>query len=64
MKEICNRKNYKNQIIWNLKKIEILMEEILKAVKRIDNKLEKIEEKINKLENRMINIEIQQKYSY
>ena len=46
------------------KKIKILMEEILKAVKRIDNKLEKIEEKINKLENIMINIEIQQKYSY
>ena len=38
------------------KKIKILMEEILKAVKRIDNKLEKIEEKINKLENIMINI--------
>ena len=42
------------------RKIEILMEEILKAVKRTDNKLEKIEEKMNKLENRMINIEIQQ----
>ena len=41
------------------RKIEILMEEILKAVKRTDNKLEKIEEKINKLENIMINIEIQ-----
>ena len=43
------------------RKIEILMEEILKAVKRTDNKLEKIEKKkLNKLENRMINIEIQQ----
>ena len=42
------------------RKIEILMEEILKLEKRTDNKLEKIEEKINKLENRMINIEIQQ----
>ena len=42
------------------RKIEILMEEILKAVKRTDNKLEKLKEKINKLENRMINIEIQQ----
>ena len=41
------------------KKVEILMEEILKVVRRIDNKLEKIEEKINKLENRMINIKIQ-----
>ena len=39
--------------------MKILMEEILKAVKKTDNKLEKIEEKINKLENRMINIEIQ-----
>ena len=36
--------------------MEILMEEILKAVKRTYNKLEKM----NKLENRMINIEIQQ----
>ena len=44
--------------------MEILMEEILKAIKRTDNKLEKIKEKMNKLENRMINIEIQQKYSY
>ena len=42
------------------RKIEILMEEILKAVKRTDNKLEKIEKKLNKLENRMINTEIQQ----
>ena len=42
------------------RKIEILMEEILKAVKRTDNQLEKIEEKINKLENIMVNIEIQQ----
>ena len=40
------------------RKIEILIEEILKAVKRTDNKLEKIKEKMNKLENRMINIEI------
>ena len=45
------------------KKIEILMEEILKALKRTDNKLEKIEEKINKLENIMINIGIQQNAS-
>ena len=42
------------------KKVEILMEEILRAIKRMDNKLEKIEEKINKIENRIINIEIQQ----
>ena len=42
------------------RKIKILMEEILKAVKRTYNKLQKFEEKINKLENRMINIEIQQ----
>ena len=41
------------------RKIEILIEEILKAVKRTGNKLEKIEEKLNTLENRMINIEIQ-----
>ena len=40
--------------------MEILMEEILKAIKRTDNRLEKIEEKMNKLENRMINLEIQQ----
>ena len=40
--------------------MEILMEEILKDVKRTNNKLEKIEEKMNKLENRMINIKIQQ----
>ena len=41
--------------------MEILMEEILKAIKRIDNKLQKkIKEKMNKLENRMINIEIEQ----
>ena len=39
--------------------MEILMEKILKVVKRTYNKLEKIEEKMNKLENRMINIEIQ-----
>ena len=42
------------------KKIEILMEEILRAIKRRDNGLEKIEDKINKLEFRIINIEIQQ----
>ena len=42
------------------RKIEILIEEILKAVKRTYNKLEKIKEKMNKLENRMINIEMQQ----
>ena len=42
------------------RKIEILMEEVLNAVKRTDNKLEKIEEKMNELENRMINIEIHQ----
>ena len=42
------------------KKVEILMEEILRAIKRMDNILEKIEEKINKIENRIINIEIQQ----
>ena len=42
------------------RKIEILMKEILKAVKGIYNKLEKIKEKMNKLENIMINIEIQQ----
>ena len=42
------------------KKVEILKEEILKAVKRMDNILENIEEKINKLENRMINMKIQQ----
>ena len=42
------------------KKVEILMEEILRAIKRMDNRLEKIEEKINKIENRIINIEIQQ----
>ena len=41
------------------RKIEILMEEILKVVKRTYNKLEKNKEKMNKLENRMINIEIQ-----
>ena len=43
-----------------VKKVEILMEEILRAIKRMDNRLEKIEEKINKIENRIINIEIQQ----
>ena len=42
------------------KKVEILMEEILKAIKRMENRLDKIEEKINKIENRIINIEIQQ----
>ena len=42
------------------KKVEILMEEILKAIKRMQNILEKIEDKINKIENRIINIEIQQ----
>ena len=42
------------------RKIGILIEEILKDVKRTNNKLEKIEEKMNKLENMMINIEIQQ----
>ena len=42
------------------KKVEILMKEILKVIKRMDNRLEKIEQKINKLENRFINIEIQQ----
>ena len=36
--------------------MEILVEEILKVVKRTDNNLEKM----NKLENGMINIEIQQ----
>ena len=41
------------------KKVEILMEEILRAIKRMDSRLEKIEEKINKIENRIINIEIQ-----
>ena len=46
------------------KKVEILMEEILRAIKRMENRLEKIEDKINKIENRIINIEIQQKYSY
>ena len=42
------------------KKVEILMEEILRAIKRMENRLEKIEDKINKIENRIINIEIQQ----
>ena len=42
------------------KKVEILMEEILRAIKRLDNILEKIEDKINKIENRIINIEKQQ----
>ena len=42
------------------KKVEILIKEILRAIKRMDNILEKIEEKINKIENRIINIEIQQ----
>ena len=40
--------------------VEILMEEILRAIKRMENRLEKIEDKINKIENRIINIEIQQ----
>ena len=35
-----------------LKKIEILLDEALKAIKRVENELEK-------LENRMVNIEIQ-----
>ena len=42
------------------KKVEILMEEILRAIKRMDNIFEKIKDKINKGENRIINIEIQQ----
>ena len=42
------------------KKVEMLMEEILRAIKRMENILEKIEDKINKIENRIINIEIQQ----
>ena len=42
------------------KKVEILMEEILRAIKRMDNRLEKIEDKINKIGNIIINIEIQQ----
>ena len=42
------------------KKVEILMEEILRAIKRMENRLEKIEDKRNKIENRIINIEIQQ----
>ena len=42
------------------RKIEILIKEILKVVKRKNNKLEKIEENMNKLENRMKNIEIRQ----
>ena len=42
------------------KKVEILMEETLRAIKRMENRLEKIEDKINKIENRIINIEIQQ----
>ena len=42
------------------RKIETLLEEILKAVKRKDNKLERIEDKLNKLEHMMVNIEIQQ----
>ena len=42
------------------RKIETLLKEILKAVKRTDNKLERIEDKLNKLEHRMVNIEIQQ----
>ena len=42
------------------RKIETLLEETLKIVKRTDNKLERIEDKLNKLERRMVNIEIQQ----
>ena len=45
------------------KKVEILMEEILRAIKRMDNRLEKIEEKINKIENRIIHRNTT-KYSY
>ena len=42
------------------RKMETLIEEILKAVKRTDNKLEKIKEKLNKIDHRMVNIKIQQ----
>ena len=42
------------------RKIEILIEEILKTVKRIENKFKKIEEKLNKIEHRMVIIKIQQ----
>ena len=40
--------------------MEILIEEMLKAVKRTYMKMEIIKEKLNKIENRMINIEIPQ----
>ena len=50
----------KNRNKMEAKKVEILMEEILRAIKRMDNRLEKIKDKINKIENRIINIEIQQ----
>ena len=40
------------------RKIEILSDQALKAIKRVENRLEKIENKIEKLENRIINIEI------
>ena len=46
--------------IMESRKIETLLEEKLKVVKRTDNKLERIEDKVNKLEQRMVNIEIQQ----
>ena len=47
--------------IMESRKIETLLEEKLKVVKRTDNnKLERIEDKLNKLEQRMVNIEIQQ----
>ena len=49
-------KSYKMESI----KIETLLKEILKVVKRTDNKLERIEDKLNKLEHIMVNIEIQQ----
>ena len=42
------------------RKIEMLLKEILKAIKITDDKLERIEDKLNKLEHRMANIEIQQ----
>ena len=42
------------------RKIETLLKDILKAVKRTDNKLEKIVDKLNKLDYRMVKIEIQQ----
>ena len=42
------------------RKIEMLLKEILKAIKITDDKLERIEDKLNKLEHKMVNIEIQQ----